>query len=214
MESYNEQIQKKTQEGKQFDFQQKDYRIVPKRTLDEPAFQRRQQTLDPRKRRPLPTSTTGSSLWDLDVDSTFGRVQVINQGTIIKDFSSLTQQLSISNRDNIWSPSVGQKLFIKITGPALAPVATMEIGSNWTDYPAPVETTSSGENATFAAYRYVLWEFVGSQLDNDIRIENGLYGRRVCESTNFLRGGTTYHKEGDRPFWTHILYPYHRALTA
>jgi hypothetical protein len=54
MESYNEQIQKKTQESKQFDFQQKDYRIAPKRTLEEPAFRRRQQTLDPRRRRPFP----------------------------------------------------------------------------------------------------------------------------------------------------------------
>lgn len=52
MESYNEQLQKKIQESKQFDFQQKDYSITPKRTLDEPAYRRRQQTLDPRRRKP------------------------------------------------------------------------------------------------------------------------------------------------------------------
>lgn len=55
MESYNDQLRKKIQEGKQTDFREKSYSVKPERTVDTPQFATRKQfrqILDPRRRRP------------------------------------------------------------------------------------------------------------------------------------------------------------------
>lgn len=55
MESYNDQLRKKIQEGKQTDFREKVYSVKPERTVDSPQLAFRKQfrnILDPRRRRP------------------------------------------------------------------------------------------------------------------------------------------------------------------
>lgn len=155
-------------------------------------------------------------LWDLKiVDADAGTVEIIRPGTIIKDFANLSVALPVTDADNTWTVTAGHKIWITLTGPADTPVATMESGSTWTDSPAPVETTGSAGTAAFAATRYVLWEFVSEAEDggSDIQIKAGLFARPIGENTHFLRGGTTYHQAGNRPFWVHFLMPYHRVIS-
>jgi hypothetical protein len=153
-------------------------------------------------------------LWDLEVvDSDAGTVKIIRPGTIIKDFVDLSVALTVADVSDEWTVSSGHKIWIEITGAADAPVATMKSGSSWTDSPAPVTTTGTGGSAVFASYQYVLWEFISaSSGETDVRVNESLFGRRVGQDDHFLRGGTTYHKEGDQPFWIHFLMPYHRVI--
>lgn len=69
MESYNDQLRKKIQEGKQTDFREKVYSVKPERTVDSPqlAFRKQfRQILDPRRRRPqtVPEGGGGGECYD------------------------------------------------------------------------------------------------------------------------------------------------------
>lgn len=152
--------------------------------------------------------------WDLIViDAEAGTVKV-GPGTIIRDDSNLTVALTIANADDTFTIAAGQTIRIKMTGPFDTPVATMESGGPWTDHPAAIETTGSGDTAAFASYFYPLWEFVGEAGSGTIPIKAGLYARRLAPQSNFLRTASTYHKAGDKPFARPLLLPYHGKLSS
>jgi hypothetical protein len=154
-------------------------------------------------------------LWDIEIfDAEEGIVKIKNAGTIIKNFSNLSVPLEVENIDSEFEVAANEYLYIKITGAADLPVATLESGPAWEDHPAPVETTNSGETAAFASYYYPLWQFLSeSSSSNDVGIKEDLFAKRLVANTNFLRGGTTYHKDGDSPFWIHFLMPYHGLIS-
>lgn len=151
--------------------------------------------------------------WDLTLVNDSGGVK-INCGTIIKDASDLTGQITISSADSTFTPSAGHTIRLKIAGTFDTPTVTLESGGSWTDHPAAYETTGSTTTAEFAAYYYPLWEFVGTAAADTVRVTDSVNARRLVGFHHFLRNVAAYHKPTDRPFAVPFLLPYHRALTA
>jgi hypothetical protein len=168
----------------------------------------------PRFELQIATPIIEEQLWDLEVvDAEAGAVKMLRPGTIIKDFADVKVGLSVGSIGSTFNVAAGDKMWIKITGAANAPVATLETGSSWTDSPAPVQTASSGVSAAFEAYRYFFWEFRADQeRPTDIRIKEGLYARRLGQDAHFLREAITYHQPGNAVFTSHILREYHGVL--
>jgi hypothetical protein len=135
-------------------------------------------------------------------------------GTIIKSASNLSEKLVIAQADAIFNPTAGQTIRLKLTGSFDAPVATLEIGSTWADYPAAIETSGEADTAAFVSYFYPLWQFTSTATDTTIPIREGVHAQRLVGPHHFLRNSAAYHQPGNRPFAIPFLAPYHRALDA
>lgn len=150
--------------------------------------------------------------WDLEViDFETGEVK-IHVGTIIKNMADLTVKLDIADYDSTFTPTAGQTIRLKLTGPYDTPVCTLQAGGDWTDYPAPVETTGEGLTAVFAAYYFPLWEITSTAAVDTIPIKENRYARKLVGDYDLVRSASGYHKTGDLPFAVPFLWPYHRSL--
>lgn len=172
-----------------------------------------------RKVRVEPSSTTKvKNLWDLNVvsvESGTATVSIVRPGTILKEWEDLSVAITITDIDEEFSVSAGSLIYLKITGPADTPAVVLESGSDWTDHPAPVETTSSSATAEFTAYHYPLWEFLSTSDDErDLPLGENLFARKLVGSTHFLRTWLPYQKGSDKMFGSHFLLPYHRKISS
>ena len=164
---------------------------------------------------PAPVLTDSSANpWDLTEIDSEALTAKVNLGTILKSAVDLTDKFTITNGTSALTIAAGRTFRLKFTGAFDAMTVTLESGTAWTDYPAAVETTSSGVSAVFASYFYPLWEFVATSDATTFPITDDIHARKIAPSVNLLRTASTYHKSGDRPFAIPFLIPYHRALTA
>jgi hypothetical protein len=166
MESYNEELQKRIQEGRRYDFQQNSYGVAPTRTLDDPASRRRQQTLDPRHRRPSTTGGATQNLaWDIvPVEGTDS--YTIFYPIAIYSRENVTQQVVIINSTFALNTlNVGDFIVATMQGPINTfmqnPTITIQKLSSWTGFPSAY-TFGGGPSYAWQASRIPIHKIVGS----------------------------------------------------
>lgn len=137
-------------------------------------------------RPPVSTASgkAGFELWKLAIkDATAGEVS-IECASILKDAANLSQSFAIENKDDVFSVSDGDKIFLKVTDLEDIKIELLK-ASTWTDYPSRYEVEGTEESATFAAYYYPLYYFDSVSDAGSIFISENLHAHRVCENSNF-----------------------------
>jgi hypothetical protein len=162
---------------------------------------------------PEETPNERAAIWDLEIVNAAAGTVKVNCGTIIRDVTSLTTQLTIAAAASNHTAVASQTLRLKITGAWTDPVCTLEAGAAWTGHPSAVQSSGSGATAAFEAYYYPLWEFVATAASDTVFINDNLHARKLVASTHLIRTAAGYHKTDDRPFAIPVLQPYHRALS-
>jgi len=151
------------------------------------------------------------SLWQINIENSENGEVSIDCGTIIKDASDLSEALTITDEEEIFSPNDGDWIYLKLSN-IETPTATLMSGENWEDYPSAYEITDEGENATYAAYYYPLYHFVAEPTIGYTIINENLYYKRFAPDSNFELIHTIYRAENDAPLVVHKLISSHAVL--
>jgi hypothetical protein len=163
MESYNERLQKKIQEGRQYDFQQKSYGITPTRTLDDPVLRRRQQTLDPKRRRPSENGARQNVAWDVVVANADAGTYTLFYPIAIYSREDVTDEVTITN--DTFSLSAGDLIVAVMQGTIdtfmANPTITIQKLSTWPGFPSAYKF-GGAPNYAWEASRIPIHKIEGS----------------------------------------------------
>lgn len=149
--------------------------------------------------------------WDIRVTNPSGPTVAVECGTVLKDSSDLTDEVTITSGTSTFTVANNDILWLKVTG-FDTPTVTLEKGSTWTDYPSAYEITGTGTTTAFTAYRFPLWKFTSTATEDTIQVGASLHALRLAPPTHFLLSLGVWQNGSDWPVTVPFLEPYHRGL--
>lgn len=123
-------------------------------------------------------SAEDTSTWGLEVLKG-GNIKIATPGTIIKDAVDISDQLTISNIDDEFTPAAGKALYLKVSD--IEPTSCeLVLDDELQNDPSRYELEETeGEDDEFKSYREPLYFFIEEDEGDTTGIGDGLYAQRA-----------------------------------